>query len=578
MDSATPLAAAFRSTRPALLAAFALSIFINLTLFAAPLYSLQVYDRVLASRSLATLAALTAIVGGFILLYGVLELARSGVLVRGGNRFHAALARPAFDLAMRAGSAGRPAQATLCLKDLEALREALSSTAVAAMLDVPWTPVFVGICFLFHPAMGLVALTGAILILCCALATEVSTRQKTKAAVTASAEAGRFASAGLRQVEAVKGLGMGRTIADRWMRLQNSALAAQSHASERSAMLLATTKVVRLGVQIALIGVGAWLAIDRLISPGVMMAAMIIMGRALAPVEHAVANWKRLTAAREAARRLDELFQQLPGAGEATMLPAPTGKLDVEGLILKPPRGGEATIKDVSFSLSAGTALAIVGPSGSGKSSLVKALAGAWQPARGSVRLDGAALQQWNDSQLGRAIGYLPQDVELFTGTVAENIARMGAADDETVIRAARAAGVHEAILKLPQGYQTMLGDGGMVLSGGMRQRIGLARALHGEPCLVILDEPNSSLDSEGEAALAECIAGLRARSCTVVVVTHRPQLLASVDSILVMRDGRLQRFGARREVLAQLQERSKVATMRPQRTADQCRSEKPAA
>lgn len=578
MSSATPLAAAFRSTKPALLAAFALSIFINLTLFAAPLYSLQVYDRVLGSRSLATLAALTVIVGCFIVLYGTLEFARSGVLVRGGNRFHQALARPVFDLAMRASNAGRPAQATLCLKDLEALRDALSSTAVSALLDVPWTPVFVGLCFLFHPAMGLVALTGAILILCCALATEVGTRHKAKAAVAASAEAGRFASAGLRQVEAVIGLGMSGTVAGRWVGLQNAALAAQSNAGERSALLLATTKVVRLGVQIALIGVGAWLAIDRLISPGVMMAAMIIMGRALAPVEHAVANWRRMTAARDAARRLEELFQQLPAPGEATMLPEPTGKVDVEGLVLKPPRGGEATIKDVSFSLAAGTALAIVGPSGSGKSSLVKALAGAWQPARGTVRLDGAALQQWNDRQLGQALGYLPQDVELFTGTVAENIARMGAADDGIVVRAARAAGVHEAILKLPQGYQTMLGDGGTVLSGGMRQRIGLARALHGEPCLVILDEPNSSLDSEGEAALAECIAGLRARKCTVVVVTHRPQLLASVDSILVIRDGRLQRFGARSEVLTQLQERSKVATMRPQRAAGQSRSAQPAA
>lgn len=551
--SKSPLTTALAATKPALRSALGLSVFINVALFAGPLYTLQVYDRVLSSRSLATLAMLTLIVAAFLILYGILEWARSGILVRGGVRFHEVLARPLFDVALRAELAGRPSQGNQALKDAETLRETLAGGTVSTLFDIPWTPVFVGICFLFHPAMGVVALTGATLIFACALVTEFVTRDGLTRANRHAGESVRFSSDALRNAEAVSGLGMGEAVLLRWLGIQNATLAAQSAASEQAAVILATTKVVRMFVQIALIGVGAWLAIDRLISPGIMMAAMIIMGRALAPVEHVVANWKRIVAARAAATRLEELFQSLPAAPAATLLPEPRGDLRVENLLLRATNGGTAILKDVTFALDAGTSLAVIGPSGGGKSSLIKTMAGIWKPSLGAVRLDGAALSQWDVAQLGRAIGYLPQEVEFFAGTVATNIARLGHPDDQAVIAAAQSAGVHEAILKLPQGYQTTMGDGATVLSGGMRQRLALARALYGNPRLVIMDEPNSNLDAEGDAALADALRRLKAENRTVVVVTHKPQLVAHVDKVLVLAGGKVQLFGDRAEVLTKL-------------------------
>lgn len=544
------LRAAILAAQPALRATLGLSIFINLTMFAAPLYSLQVYDRVLASRNLGTLAVLTVIVGIFILLYGLLEYVRSGVLIRGGVRFNEMLSKPVYELAMRAQLAGRPAAGAQALKDADTLREALAGSTVSTLFDVPWTPVFVAICFFFHPAMGWVALVGAVLIFACALLTEMATRDRLAEAGKHAAEAHRFSAASLRNAETVRGLGMGAAVMARWASIQNAALVAQVTSSEKAALLTAATKVVRLSVQIALIGTGALLAIDRLISPGVMMAAMIIMGRALAPVEHAVANWKRIVAARAAKSRLEELFLALPAPGKATELPKARGALSVESICLKTPKGGQLVLKDVSFSLEPGTSLAIIGPSGSGKSSLAKALAGIWTPSIGAVRLDAAALSQWDPAQLGQHIGYLPQEIEFFAGTIAENIARLSVPEDALVIAAARAAGVHEAILKQPKGYQTVLGDGDIVLSGGMRQRLALARALYANPCLIIMDEPNSNLDSEGEAALARAIADLKSDGRSVVVVTHRPQILAHMDRVLVLSAGKVQAFGAPQEVL----------------------------
>lgn len=557
----TPLNEALRAAQPALRSAFGLSIFINLTLFAAPLYSLQVYDRVLASRNLGTLAVLTVIVGVFLLLYGLLEYARSGVLIRGGVRFNEMLSSPVYDLAMRAQLAGRPTAGSQALKDAETLREALAGSTISTLFDAPWAPVFVAICFVFHPALGLVALIGAVLIFACAVLTELATRSGLVEAGKHSGDAQRFSAGSLRNAETIHGLGMGSAVLERWTSIKNSQLLAQVTSSERSAAFTAATKVVRMSVQIALIGTGAWLAIDRLISPGVMMAAMIMMGRALAPIEHAVANWKRIVAARAAKSRLEELFGSLPAPVKTTELPEATGALSVESVSLKSPKCGQLLLKDVSFSLEPGTSLAIIGPSGGGKSSLAKTLSGIWPPAIGAVRLDGAALSQWDPAQLGQHIGYLPQEIEFFAGTISENIARLGIPDDEQVIDAAMTAGVHKSILKQPQGYQTRLGDGEIVLSGGMRQRLALARALYAKPCLVIMDEPDSNLDLEGEAALARAIASMKAEGRTVVVVTHKPQLLAHIDQVLVLSAGRVQAFGRRDEVLGKLNG-SKVAKL----------------
>jgi ATP-binding cassette subfamily C protein/ATP-binding cassette subfamily C protein EexD len=538
---------------PALRAVFGLSIFINLTLFAIPLYSLQVYDRVLASRNLNTLLMLTLIVAVFLVLYGILEFARSGILVRGGVRFSENISRPVFELAMRAQLAGHPSSAAQALKDAETLRESLSSGTVSALFDVPWTPVFAGICYMFHPALGAVAFGGMILIFTFALLAEVITRNRLQEASRHAAEAQRFSTDSLRNAETISGLGMGSAALARWLGKQNNALSFQVDASEWAALITTATKVVRLSVQIALIGTGAWLAIDRMISPGVMMAAMIIMGRALAPVEHAVANWKRVAAGRAARKRLDELFKSLPAPPKATSLPDPKGHIAVENLVLRPARGGSPIVNGVSFAIEAGSVLAIIGPSGGGKSTLAKALAGIWRPSAGAVRLDGASLAHWDPLQLGGCIGYLPQEIDIFPGTIAENVARLGTPNDDAVVAAAKLAGVHEAILKLPHGYETELGDGNVVLSGGMRQRIALARAIYGDPRLVILDEPNSNLDAEGENALAGALRALKARETTIVVVTHKPQLLAHVDYVLVLNAGQIQLFGERDRVLAKI-------------------------
>jgi PrtD family type I secretion system ABC transporter len=564
----TALKAALKATRPALTVAFWISVFINLALFASPLYSLQVYDRVLSSRNLGTLFMLTLIVAVFLLLYAILEYARSGILVRGGICFNQVISKPVFELALRAELSGRSAAATQALKDAETIRECLSSSMVSALFDVPWAPVFVGICFLFHPAMGTVALVGALLIFACALLTEMMTKNSIATVAQSSATASRFAATGIREAEAAKGLGMTGAIVSRWNALQNQTLAVQSHNSERAAIMLSATKFVRMAVQTALIGVGAWLAIDRLISPGVMTAAMMIMGRALSPVEQTVGNWKRIIACRSAMKRLEELFQQLPEAAAATLLPDARGDLTVENLVLRSPNGKTAIVKDVSFAINAGTAVGVIGASGSGKSSLIKALAGVWAPSMGAVRLDNAALANWDAAQLGQAIGYLPQDVAFFPGTISENIGRLGHVDDKAVVAAAVAAGVHAAILKQPNGYQTLLGDGEVVLSGGMRQRLALARAIYGNPRVVLMDEPNSNLDSDGELALAATMKALNAAGQTVVVVTHKPQLLAHVDQVLVMSAGRLQAFGKRDDVLRAMNEKN-VSSIKSVKPAD---------
>ena len=559
----TPLASAIKASIPALRSAFSLSIFINLALFAVPLYSLNVFDRVLASRNLNTLFMLTLIVSMFLVLYGILEYARNGILIRAGVRLSDEVAKPVFDLALRAQLSGRPASAEQAMRDAEVLRTTLSSTTMSAIFDLPWTPVFIAVCFVFHPVLGFVALAGTIAILICALLTELITRDRLEEAGRHAAEAQRLLSGSLHSAEAIQGLGMGGAVLARWHIAYNSMLTVQVPVSERATLIAAVTKVVRLSVQVAMIGIGAWLAIDRLISPGVMMAAMIVMGRALMPVEQAVTNWRRVAGVRTAHNRLNELFTALPAAPRATRLPKPEGRLMVEHLGLRTVKGSIEILKDVNFTLEAGAALGVVGPSGSGKSSLAKVLAGISLPSWGSVRLDGASLTQWDPEQLGSIIGYMPQEIDFFTGTIAENIARLGASSLEPVIEASRLAGIHEAILKLPQGYQTPLADGEFALSGGMRQRIALARSIYGNPKLVILDEPNASLDISGERALAHALSALKANRTTVVLITHKLQLLAHVEHVLILNAGKVQCFGERERVLARFNN-SQVSELRP--------------
>jgi PrtD family type I secretion system ABC transporter len=549
----SPLGSALRTCYPALIATFVLSLFINASMLATPLYSMQIYDRVLTSRSVGTLTMLTVVVGMFLVLYGILEFARSGVLARAGLQFEGALRHPLFETMMQAELSPRHRCGQQIIRDAETIRDCIAGGTAAIACDLPWTPVFVALCFMQHLYLGIVALIGSVVLFSLAMFTEFFTRVSVDRTNTLANEANRFVASALRNGEVVRGLGMGDIVLDRWSGAQSAVIEAHSIVIERGAAMHAVTKFARLAVQTSLLCVGAWLAIDRQISPGAMMAASIIMGRALAPVEQAVGQWKRVVGFRSAYRRLEELFEALPAQDAPTALPIPKGQIEVENAIVWPPAANRPSVKGVSFALNAGESIAIVGASASGKSSLARALAGVWPLREGVIRIDGAAYSQWDQTRLGKHIGYLPQDIELFSGTVAENIARLGHVNDTAVIAAATAAGAHDAILRLPNGYDTPIGEGGVALSGGMRQRVGLARALHGNPRLIILDEPNSNLDEEGEKALGQAMAAMKSAGRTVIVVTHRPQILAHVDRVMVMSFGKALACGPRDEVIAKM-------------------------
>jgi ATP-binding cassette subfamily C protein/ATP-binding cassette subfamily C protein EexD len=549
----SPLSVAFRLCIPALTATFVLSCFINVTLLVSPIYSMQIYDRVLSSRNTTTLVLITAIVLAFLILYGILEYARSGILVRAGVTFETALRRPLFDSMLRAELDPSLRQGQQVIRDAETIRDALSGGTASTLFDLPWAPVFILLCFLMHPVLGGIAFTGGLLLFVLALFAEVLNKSHHERTLKLHNQAQDFAAAALRNGEAVRGLGMGDVVTERWVGHQSAAVSAHASAHERAAALMALSKFARVAVQTAALCAGAYLAIEREISPGAMMAASIIMGRALAPVEQIVGQWKRIIGARSAYRRLEKLFDGAPAQAEKMALPTPTGTLEVEKLLVAPLGSRRPSVRSVSFRLEAGESLAIVGASASGKSSLCRALAGVWPAQGGTIRVDGAALDQWDPNKLGKHVGYLPQDVELFAGTVAENIARLDKVDEHKVLAAAKAAGIHEMVLKLPVGYETPIGEGGVTLSGGMRQRVGLARALYGNPRIVLLDEPNSNLDEDGERALAKAIASLKAAGRTVVIVTHRPQILAHVDKLLVMSMGTCIAFGDRNEVIERM-------------------------
>lgn len=551
--TATPLAYAVRSTYPALAFTFIMSLFINLTMLVSPLYSMQIYDRVLSSRNINTLLLLTLIVVAFLVLYGILEYARSGVLVRAGMQFEERLRKPLFETMFRAEVMPEQVAGQQVIRDADSIRESLANGTVATLFDLPWAPVFIMLCFFLHPLLGTVAVVGALLLFSIALLTEFLTRAKVQETTRLSNEAIGFATSALRNGEVVRGLGMGDTIMERWSGQQSAAIQAAATAHERSAALNALTKFIRLAVQTSLLCAGAWLAIEREISPGAMLAASIIMGRALAPVERTIAQWKRIVAVRGSYDRLEKLFASKPLLASPTDLPVPEGRIDVENVVVWPPASSRPSVKGVSFGLEPGESLAIIGASGSGKSTLARALAGVWSVGNGVIRIDGAAYTQWDTNKLGKHIGYLPQDVELFAGTVSENIARLAKVDDAAVVAAAKTAGAHETILRLPAGYDTPIGDGGVALSGGMRQRVGLARALYGDPRLIILDEPNSNLDEEGERALAKAVTAMKEAGRSVVLVTHRPQIVNYVDKVLVMSFGKSIFFGPREEMVAKI-------------------------
>jgi len=550
MPNKTSLEIAYAKYRTAFAATVIFSFCTNLLMFVGPLYMLQIYDRVLSSRNETTLLMLTVIAIVLLLSYGLLEFTRSKLLVRAGLQFDEVLANPVFHRVVKQQAASPNSGAQVALQDIDKVREFITGQGILAFFDAPWVPLFLALCFAFHPWLGIVATVGATIILILALVNEFSTRGTLSDAGRASQGASMFVNATMQNAEVIRALGMERALSQRWQKQHNEMLDNQAKASGRAGMVVATSKFIRMSLQVAILGVGAYLAIRQEISPGIMIAASIVMGRALAPVEQAVGQWKNFVAARNSHARLKQLFAAVEADPERVEMPDPKGVVSVEQLVAVAPATRTTILRNVSFSVRPGEVLAIIGPSGSGKTTLVRHLVGASQPATGAVRLDGTEMGHWDPEQLGRHVGYLPQDVKLFRGTVGENISRFqSGALDKDIVAAAQLSGAHEMIQKLADGYGSDVGDGGNMLSGGQRQRVGLARAVYREPSLVVLDEPNSNLDNYGEQALMACIKDLKAKGKTVILVTHKTSLLALSDKTLMLVDGKVEKFGATKDI-----------------------------
>jgi len=523
---------------------------INMLMFVGPLYMMQVYDRVLQSRSEMTLLVLTMIAIAMLGIYGILEWIRSRVLVRAGLSFDNTVSGPLFSRVVSSALAQPNAKSEFALMDVDRLREFLTGTGLIALCDIPWVPVFLFVCFSFHPWVGWLATSGALIVLVLTVLNELLTKKTLQEANSSSQSAQHFANTTLQNVEVIRALGMEQNLRKRWSAMHRQMLELQAGASDRAGILLSAARFVRMALQVAILCVGAYLTIEKEITAGMMIAASIMMGRALSPVDQVVGQWKQFIGARQAYARLKELFSRIPEDAERTQLPRPSGAVSAEQIIVAAPGTRTPIVSGVTFEIQPGEVMALVGPSGAGKSSLARALVGVWTPLAGTVRLDGSELAHWNKHELGDYIGYLPQTVELFAGTIAENIARFKEAEAEDIILAARRAGVHEVIQGLPDGYETQIGVAGRQLSGGQRQRIGLARALFNDPAVVILDEPNANLDMEGEEALLNALRDLKGRKRTVIFVSHKIGLLALSDKSLIMAEGRMRAFGPTRDVL----------------------------
>lgn len=530
------------------------SVAVNLLTLTGSIYMLQVYDRVLVSRSVETLVVLSLLALAAFSLQGALDVLRSRMLARIGARIDADLSPQAFRAATLLPLSGATAADALTpSRDAEQLRAFLGSGGPTALFDMPFIPIFVAGTFLLHPVLGWTAIAGAAMIMSLTIATELLVRGRAEDASTMGLRRQVYLDASRRHAEAIGAMGMGRALAGRWQSLTRLARDAALKASDTQADLGGIARMFRVVLQSLVLGLGAYLAIRQEISAGGMIAASIMVSRALAPIETAIANWRGFVAARHAYGRLNTSLV-LPVRGSGIALPAPRQSLRIEAVTVAAPGRSEPILTKASLQLQAGNALAIIGPSGSGKSSLARVMVGLWHPTEGDVRLDGATLEQWDPVALGPHIGFLPQDLALPDGTIAETIARFDVtATSAAVIAAAKAAGAHELIVSLPDGYGTRIGDSGMFLSAGQRQRIGIARALYGDPFLVVLDEPNSNLDAEGDEALARAIAGVRARGGIAVVVTHRPSTLGSVDLVALVMDRTIKLFGPRDEVMRQL-------------------------
>ena len=536
-------------------AAVVFSIFVNLLMLTGPLYMLQVYDRVLGSRSEATLLALSVLVVGLFLAMGLLDHARSRIMSRIGARLQDRLDRRVFAAALRRKMVSpTDPLAQSAQRDLESIQRLWASPVLLALFDMPWTPMFVAAIFVFHPWLGWLAVGGGAVLVAVALANQSALRGPTIRSVSAGMQADQMADTLKAEAEMVQALGMSGAAFDRWQQARSAALSEGISAADTSGGFSALTRTLRLFLQSAMLGLGALLVLYGELSAGAMIAGSILLGRALAPIEQAVGQWGVVTRAREGRVRLIELLGTTPADQPRTALPRPAALIDVQNLTVVPPGETQPVLRGVSFRLAPGQALGVIGPSGAGKSSLARAIIGIWRPAGGSVRLDGATLDQYDPDVLGSYIGYLPQRITLFDGTIADNIARLAMTPDaEKVVAAARAAAAHDMIVKLPQGYDTRVSSAGGRLSGGQIQRIGLARALYGDPALLVLDEPNSNLDNEGSVALNSAIRAVKASGRSVLIMAHRPAALQECDLLLVIEDGTRRALGPRDQVLREM-------------------------
>lgn len=545
------IARSLHRSRKVFLAVGIFSLFINLAMLNGPLFMLQVYDRVLTSQSKETLTFLTLLAIGILLFQSLVEIVRSNLLVRAGAQLDSELRGDTFGLSFDGKGAEHQMSSAQGLRDLDAVRNFLAGPGLIAIFDAPWTPIFLLIVFVIHPLLGILALTGALVILALAYLSELATREALKEAATAHRDSEYFVGTLQNNAESARSMGMVRNLQQRWQEHHEASLAWQSLASDRGARLNAAAKFARQVLQILALALGAWLALENQISAGAIVASSIIMGRALAPIEATIGQWKTFVQARQAYARLGQALKAEADTGVRTELPPPTGAYKLEDVFVRYDGVKEPVLKGVSLELKPGEVFGVIGPTGSGKSTLARLMIGAMKPTAGSVRLDGVELSDWVTREVGSHIGYLAQDIELLDGTVAENISRYGDHNSAAIVEAAKIAGAHEFILSLPNGYDTIIGDRGKLLSGGQRQRVGLARAIYGNCKVVVLDEPNANLDAIGEADLRRAIEALKKQGRTVVIVTHRPGVLPAVDRLAVMQAGAIASIGPRDEVLA---------------------------
>ena len=552
-QSKTSLRQALTACRSAFVGIALFSVLMNVLMLTGSLFMLEVYDRVLPGRSVPTLIGLAILTAMLFFFQGMLDFTRGRLLVRIANEFDYKLAPIVYDLIIRMPLRARHGDAPQVVRYLETIRSYLAGVGPTVLFDLPWLPFYIAICFAFHLWIGMTALAGALLLAALTLFSELLSKRSVESATRLAAVRFKLAETSRKNAEVLAAMGMAAPMRERWLAISDQHLRQCRRANDVSAGLGAMGRMFRMMLQSAVLGVGAYLVIQQEATAGIIIAGSILAGRALAPVDMAIANWKSFVAVRQSWQRLSQLLTAVPETAAGLALPAPTHSLAVAGLTITPPGLQKPVVHEINFSLTAGSALGIIGPSASGKSSLARCLAGAWRQTRGFVRLDSAALEQWDVAVLGQHIGYLPQSIELIEGTIAENIARFEPrAPLNAIISAAKAAGVHELIVGLPDGYETQVGEQGMALSAGQQQRIALARALYGDPFLVVLDEPNSNLDAEGEEALTNAILDVRARGGIVAVVAHRPSALVAVDQILVLAHGKQQSFGPKNAILSQ--------------------------